>query len=118
MIQKDFLNTIDQAGQKTFEAVRQIGEINMRAGEKLFAQQLEFGGVLLGAGVRNIELLTQSKTVQEFVTAQAHLVQEQGQQVLSNIRSAAEILKEAGQAVSTVIEDGVKTARENLKAVA
>ena len=118
MIPNDFTNTINQVSQKTFEAVRQIGEINVRASEQLFAQHVAFGGALLDAGVRHIELLTKSRTVQEFVTLQTQLVQEQGQQVLGNIQSAAEILKEAGQAVHTVIEDGVKTVRENMNAVA
>jgi len=114
-MQKDIFNTFNEFGQAAFEAARRMGEVNLRAGEKLLEQQLAMTSALLETGARNLELMGQAKTPQEVLSGQAKLVQAYGEQWLNSCRGTAEILAEARDDAGELIEENLKVARENVK---
>ena len=114
-MKKDIFNSFNEFGQTAFEAARRMGEVNLRAGEKLLEQQFAMTGALLETGARNLELMSQAKTPQEVLTGQAKLVQAYGEQWLNRCRGTAEILAEARDAAGELIEENVKVASENVK---
>jgi phasin family protein len=114
-MQKEILNNISELGQTAFEAARRVGEVNLRAGEKLLEQQLALTSTLLETGARNLELMSQAKTPQEVLNGQAKLVQACGEQWLNSCRGTAEIFAEARDVAGELIEENVKVARENVK---
>ena len=114
-MQKDIFNSFNELGQTAFDAAQRMGEVNLRAGEKLLEQQCALTSALLETGARNLELLSQAKTPQELLNGQVKLVQAVGEQWLSSCRSTVEVLAEARDAAGDLIQENVKVASENVK---
>lgn len=114
-MQKDMFNVMNDFGQKAFDTARRVGEINMRAGEKLLQEQFRLANAWVDAAGRNAELVGNAKTFQEMVSGQTKLAQEYGQEWLKGYRTAADILAEARTGLSEVVDEGVQAASENLK---
>ena len=117
-MQKEFLNNINEFGQTAYDAAMKMGEVNMRAGEKLLEQQLALTSAMLETGTKNLEMMSQAKTPQEVLNGQTKLLQECGQQLLSNCRGTVEILTEARDAASELAEQNVKAANNKVKQAA
>lgn len=117
-MQKEIFNSINEFGQTAFDAAMKMGEVNLRAGEKLLEQQFALTGALLETGSKNLELMSQAKTPQEVLNGQAKLVQDYGQQWLNNCRGTVEILSEARDAAGELVEENVKATSEKVKQAA
>ena len=117
-MQKELFNSFNELGQAAYEATLRMGEVNLRAGEKLLAQQLELTGSLLETGSKNLELMSQARTPQDVLNNQARLMQDCGQQWLTTCRSTVEILAEARDATGELVEEQVKAAGEKVKEAA
>jgi len=109
-MQKDIFNSFNEFAQSTFETARRMGDVNLRAGEKLLEQQLAMSSALFETGARNLELMSQAKTPQEALNGQAKLVQACGEQWLNSCRGTLEILAEARDTAGELIEENVKRA--------
>lgn len=114
-MQKDILNSFNELGQTAYEAARKMGEINLRASEKLLEQQFALTGALLETGSKSLELMGQAKTPQDVINGQVKLVQEYSQQWLSNCRGTVDILTETRDAANEIVEENVKVASEKVK---
>ena len=111
-------NVIDlwtNMGENAFNAAKQLGEINMRASEKLLQQQLDLTTAWVDAGSRNLELMSKAKGLPELLSSQAKLAQECSQQWIDGYRQANDILSEARQAVTELVDENMKTAQQNVK---
>ena len=117
-MQKEIYESINEFGQTAYEAAMRMGELNLRAGEKLLEQQLAMTGALLETGSKNLELMSQAKTPQEVLKGQAKLFQDYGQQWLNTCRGSVEILSEARDAAGELVEENVKAANEKVKQAA
>ena len=117
-MQKEIFNSINEFGQTAYDAAMKMGEVNLRAGEKLLAQQFTLTSALIESGTRSLELMSQAKTPQEVLNGQAKLVQECGQAWLNTCRSSADILAEARDAAGELVDENVKTATEKVKQAA
>ena len=113
-MQNDMFNSFKEFGQTALEAARQMGEVNLRAGEKLLENQFAMTSTLLETGARNLELMSQAKTPQEVLNGQSKLMQAYGEQWLKSCRGTAEILTEARDAAGELIEENAKAASENV----
>lgn len=117
-MQTNVADTMGQLGQDAFSSAKGLAEINLRTGEKLFQQQLALTEAWLAIGTRNLELLSKAKGYQELLSGQATLAQECNQQLLDGYQSAAKVVTEATQAYGEWVDDGMKTAAENVKQAA
>ena len=114
-MQKEIYNTFNELGQTAYEAAMKMGEVNLRAGEKLLEQQFALTGALLETGSKNLELMSQARTPQEMLNGQAKLIQDCGQQWLNSCRGTVEIVTEARNAAGELVEENVKAANEKVK---
>ena len=114
-MQKDILNSFNELSQTAFDAARRMGEVNLRAGEKLLEQQFALTSTLIETGAKNLELISQAKTPQEVFNGQVKLAQAVGEQWLSSCRGAVDVLAEARDAAGELIQENVKVASENVK---
>jgi phasin family protein len=115
-MQNQMFDAYNEMAQSTFEAMRKLGEINMRAGERLFQQQLDLTNTMLATGAQGMEGMTKAKGYQELVTSQAKLAQDCGQELLKNYRSAVEVLTEARDAAAEVMDQQMQVASKNMQA--
>lgn len=117
-MQQDIFNSINELGQTAYEAARRMGELNLRASEKLLEQQFALTGTLLETGSKSLELMSQAKTPQEVLNGQAKLVQDYGQQWLKSCHGTIEILTEARDAAGELVEENVNVVSEKVKQAA
>lgn len=114
-MQKDILNSFNELGQTAYEAAHRMGELNLRASEKLLEQQFALTGALLETGTKTLELMSQAKTPQEVLNGQSKLAQDYGQQLMNSCRGTVDILTEARDAANELVEENVKVASEKVK---
>ena len=110
------IDAYNEMAQGTFEAMRKLGEINMRASERLFQQQLDLTNTMMEANAKGMEAMTKAKGYQELVSSQAKLAQDFGQEWLKNFRSAIEVLTEARDSAADVMDQQVQVANKNVQA--
>ena len=117
-MQKEIFNSINEFGQTAYDAAMKMGELNLRASEKLIEQQFALTGAMLETSTKSLELMSQAKTPQEILNGQAKLVQDYGQTWLNACRGTVDILAEARDAAGDLIDENVKAANEKVKKVA
>ncbi len=110
------IDAYNEMAQGTFEAMRKLGEINMRASERLFQQQLDLTNTMMEANAKGMEAMTKAKGYQELVSSQAKLAQDFGQEWLKNFRGAIEVLTEARDSAADVMDQQVQVANKNVQA--
>jgi phasin family protein len=111
-----FFENFSGLGENGFDTAKRIGEINVRAGEKLLAQQFELAKAWLDTSVKSLELMGTGKTYQELLAGQAQIAQEYGQRCMEGYRNAFDIMSAAREALVEVVDEGTKKANEGLKA--
>ena len=117
-MQKEIFNSINEFGQTAYDAAMKMGELNLRASEKLMEQQFALTGAMLETSTKSLELMSQAKTPQEILNGQAKLVQDYGQTWLNACRGTVDILAEARDAAGDLIDENVKAANEKVKKAA
>ena len=115
-MQNQMFDAYNEMAQGAFEAMRKLGEINMRAGERLFQKQLDLTNTMLAAGAQGMEGMGKAKGYQELVTTQAKLAQDYGQECLKSYRDAVEVLTEARDAAAEVMDQQMQVASKNMQA--
>ena len=115
-MQNQMFDAYNEMAQGSFEAMRKLGEINMRAGERLFQKQLDLSNTILETGAKGVEVMTKAKGYQELVGSQSKLAQDYGQELLKSYREAVEVLTEARDAVAEVMDQQMQAASKNLQA--
>ena len=70
---------------------------------------------MVDAGSRNLELMGKAKGLPELLAGQAKLAQEYSQQWIDGYRQTNDILSEARQAVTELVDEGMRTAQQNVK---
>jgi phasin family protein len=116
IMQNQMFDAYNELAQSSFEAMRKLGEINMRATERLFQQQLDLTNTMLETSAKGTEGATKAKGYQELVSSQAKLTQEYGQEWLKNYRSAIEVLTEARDSAAEVMDKQMQLASKNMQA--
>ena len=115
-MQNQMFDAYNEMAQSSFETMRKLGEINMRATERLFQQQLDLTNTMLETSAKGMEGTTKAKGYQELVASQAKLTQEYGQEWLKNYRSAIEVLTEARDSAADVMDKQMQLASKNMQA--
>jgi phasin family protein len=116
IMQNQMFDAYNEMVQSSFEALRKLGEINMRAGERLFQQQLDLTNSVLEVNAKGMEAVNKAKGYQELVSGQAKLAQDYGQEVLKGYRAAIEVLTEARDSAAEVMDQQMQKASKNVQA--
>lgn len=115
-MQNQMFDAYNEMVQGNFEALRKLGEINMRAGERLFQQQLDLTNTMLEANTKGMEVMSKAKGYQELVSSQAKLAQDLGQECLKSYRAAVEVMTETRDSVADVMDQQMQVASKNVQA--
>lgn len=112
---QQYFDTASESGKAAFEALRQAGEINRKAFEKLYEQQIALVNQSVDTGVRQIKALSEARSYQDLLAEQARLVEESGQQFLAHARDVVATVRDAREAYSALLEKGVTEATEKVR---
>jgi len=114
----EMYETMNKLSQGSLDAARRLGEINLRVGERMLAEQISLANAWLETGTKNLELLGNAKGYQEIAAGQAEMARELGQKVMASYKVGTEIAAEAREELTKLVEEGVQKAGENLKQAA
>lgn len=117
-MQKETIEMMNELGNTTYNAFKQLGEINLRVGEKLAQKQLAAMDVYMQAGVQQAELVASVKDMRDLVAAETALVKATSEKLLANWRESLEVAAEGRSELSAWMEKGVEGAAENIQKAA
>lgn len=110
-----YAEAFNRMGETVLETTKKIAEINVRAGEKLLEQQVDFATQWVNAATRNVDLASKTMGYHEIFAGQAQIAQEFSQQALANWRRAAEIVGEASRSAAEAVEQAGRSARQETR---
>jgi Phasin protein len=108
-MQADFVKQWTDIGNKAMSSIKEFGDINAKATQKLTQQQLDFIDCCLETGVKQISLVTDSKGYKELFSGQATLASEYNEAVMDALRKVAETLTETKDELTAWFEKGYES---------
>jgi len=94
MAVKDNLNAINEMGNKGYERMNALAELNLRTWETLAARQMDAMNLLMEQGMRQMKLATESKGYNDFVKGEMELTKEMSTRMMEEAKANMKI---AGQ---------------------
>ena len=73
---KDKLNTMNEMGNKGYERMNALGELNLRTWEMLAARQLDTMNLFMEQGIRQMKLATESNGYSDYLKGEVELAKE------------------------------------------
>lgn len=87
MSTKDTVNLLNEMGNKGFERLNALGELNLKVWESLAARQLDAINLMIEQGMRQMKVATESKGYNEFAKAQADLARETAERLMAETKA-------------------------------
>ena len=104
----DYLKNIETFNTAAIESAKRLGDINMRALEKLVERHIEATADCLEGGVKQLKLMGESKDIQAAVKEQARLNAELNEKLVDHAKKATEVLGEVKDELTNWAQDGMK----------
>mgnify|MGYP003573427250 CR=1 FL=1 len=111
-MQKEFAASIEQMNKTSVDAMKRLGEIQLRSMERLAEQQLAVTSSVLDQGVKQLRALAGSKDVTSVMESQTTYFTELNAQVMDSAKTTADILAGTKTELTEWVEAGVKAASE------
>ncbi|MGH8658463.1 MAG: phasin family protein [Gammaproteobacteria bacterium] len=115
-MQTDFVKQWTDIGNKAMISIKEFGDINAKATQKLTQQQLEFMDCCLETGVKQVSLVTDSKGYKDLFSGQASLASEYNEALMDALRKTTETLTETKDELAAWFEKGYESFTLPLKA--
>jgi len=112
-MQNEIFKGFESLNKTALDSARRLGEINVRALERLNARQLEAASDCLEGGVRQMQMLGEAKDVRDVLSGQSSLAAELNSKLVQHLRETGTILMDARGEYQSWMEDGLKLAAEN-----
>jgi phasin family protein len=109
-MQKQALDTVQNAVETAYETTKQVADINAAAWESLIEKQLEVMNQVVDFGVKQYKLLGEVKDVKTTLAAQTGLVETAAEQAMTNVRDVVRIANDARTAYDKLVNKGVQDA--------
>ncbi len=109
-MQKDFVAVIEEMNATAVDSIKRLGEIQLRAMERLTEQQIAITSGYLRDGVKQMQSVVATKDLGKALESQASYVTELNQRVVEDAQKTAAILAESKTELSDWVEEGVKSA--------
>ena len=111
-MQKEFAASIEQMNKTSVDAMKRLGEIQLRSMERLAEQQLAITSSVLDQGVKQMRTLVDSKDVNSVLESQTTYFTDLNAQAMDNAKNTADILATTKSELTEWVEAGVKAASE------
>ena len=111
-MQKEFTASIEMMNKTSVDAMKRLGEIQLRSMERLAEQQIAVTSAVLEQGVKQMRSLAGSKDVTAVVDSQTSYLAELNTQAVENAKKTSDILATTKTELTEWVEAGVKAASE------
>lgn len=99
-------------------SVKELGEINARAIEKLSEQQLDLLSTTLDTGIKQLTLMAESKGYKELLSGAATLIAAYNDKLMEAVRKSTNIMTTSKDDLTAWFEKGVETTLAPIKKAA
>ena len=107
MTVKDNMSQISEMGNKSFERMNALGELNLKVWEKLAARQMETANLMMEQSARQVKLATESKGYTEFVQGQVELAKEVSERMMAEAQNTMQLANQVRDEYRAWFERGV-----------
>jgi phasin family protein len=111
-MQKEFAASIEQMNKTSVDAMKRLGEIQLRSMERFAEQQLAITSSVLDQGVKQMRTLADTKDVSSVLESQTAYFTDLNAQAMDNAKATADILATTKSELTEWVEAGVKAASE------
>jgi phasin family protein len=94
MTTKETVNLMNDMGNKGFERLNTLGELNLRTWENLVTRQMDAVSFAMEQGIRQVKLATESKGYTDYMKGQVELAKETSERAMEEAKAS---LKVAGE---------------------
>lgn len=94
MTTKETVNLMNDMGNKGFERLNTLGELNLRTWENLVTRQMDTVSFAMEQGIRQVKLATESKGYTDYMKGQVELAKETSERAMEEAKAS---LKVAGE---------------------
>lgn len=109
---------VNDMGNKGFESLRELGEINLRNWERMVARQMESVSQMMEAGMRQARVASEVKDYNDLVKSQVEFAKELGQRMVDETRQNLKLAGDARDEYRAWFEKGVVGLREQMSQAA
>jgi phasin family protein len=113
-MQNELIQQWTELNKAAMAAIKELGEINTKAMTRLTQRQMDMVNLYMEGGAKQLEALTQSKGMQEVISAQSRLFAELNEKLMENARQTIEVLADVKAELSSWAEKGMENATANL----
>lgn len=118
MAVKDNLNAINEMGNKGYERMNALAELNLRTWETLAARQMDAMNLLMEQGVRQMKLATESKGYNDLVKGEMELAKEISNRMLEETKTNMKLVGEVRDEYRNWFQQGVSEISSEIRKVA
>ena len=114
----DTMKLFKDITEKSVASFKSVGELNLRTFEALAAKQVEIVQGAADAGVKQSAIFTDTKDVNELLSAQSDLANVYAENLSKNVTEITDILKGAQEELAGLAEEAFEDAKANAEKVA
>jgi phasin family protein len=107
MTMKDNINSMNEMGNKGFDRLNSLGELNLRVWEKLAARQMEAVNAMMEQGARQMKLATEAKGYNDYLKGQMEIAKEVSERMMSEAKTNMDLAGEVRDDYRAWMQSGV-----------
>jgi hypothetical protein len=94
MTVKDNVNAVNELSNKGFERMSALGELNLKAAEKLAARQLDAMNLFMEQGMRMMTMATEAKGYGDYYKIQVDMAKEMAERLMTESKTNMQVAGE------------------------
>jgi len=94
MTVKDNVNAVNELSNKGFERMSALGELNLKAAEKLAARQLDAMNLFMEQGMRMMTMATEAKGYGDYYKIQVDMAKEMAERLMKESKTNMQVAGE------------------------
>ena len=105
-----YIEKMNNLGKSSYDAMKELYEINMRIAGQLSEQQAAFFNLYMECATAQMDMIGKSKDYKDIISKQTELMSDASEKAQGIARNAVDIMNESKDEVSAWVEKEVKVA--------
>jgi hypothetical protein len=107
MSMKENLDAMNTAGNKGFERLNALGDLNLRIWEKMAVRQLDAMSLFMEQGMRHVKLAAESKGYSDFLKGETELAKEISNRLMEETKVNMQLAGQVRDEYRNWFQDGL-----------
>jgi phasin family protein len=115
MTTKETVNLMNDMGNKGFERLNTLGELNLRTWENLVTRQMDTVSFAMEQGIRQVKLATESKGYTDYMKGQVELAKETSERAMEEAKASLKVAGEVQEDYRAWMQKGMSDLSADLR---